>query len=365
MFASILDLPKPKPMPSEEFYLSERQKRLNFSNLCQENYDRYLSSSKINSVPDYLPIKLDIENLSRCNFRCVMCQVSEWAKGQRARDLTFHEFQQIIDDNHGLVEIKIQGMGEPTLARDDFYRMIKYARERHIWVRTVTNGSLLHLNDNSLKLLESGINEVQISIDGANKEVFEAIRVGGKFERVVDNVTNLNNLAQSLGKQVTKMWTVVQDKNMSQLKDLVVLANVMNFTSMVFSLDISDWGNSDWTSKIKEKSVSHIFDLKYANELYELGESLGVNVAFWNINEKYDISNKEKLCPWPFERSYVASDNRVVPCCMVADPDTFEIKGPGTFVEIWNSKQYQRFRETHLAGDLNKLPSICKGCYKK
>jgi hypothetical protein len=49
---------------------------------------------------------------------------------------------------------------------------------------------------------------------------------------------------------------------------------------------------------------------------------------------------------------------------MVADPDTFEIKGPGTFVEIWSSKQYQRFRETHLTGDINKLPSICQNCYK-
>jgi MoaA/NifB/PqqE/SkfB family radical SAM enzyme len=364
MFSSILDLPTPKPMPSEEFYLHERQTRLAYSKACQDNFEKYIKSSKRDSNPDYLPIKLDIENLSRCNFRCVMCQVSEWAKGQRARDLTFHEFQEIIDENVGLVEIKIQGMGEPTLAKDDFYRMIKYARDRHIWVRTVTNGSLLHLNDNSRKLLESGINEIQISIDGADKDTFEKIRVGGKFDRVVDNVTKLNELAAAMGQNVTKMWTVVQDQNVDQLRDLVSLASQMKFKSMVFSLDISDWGNSDWTTKIKEKTVTHIFDINYANDLYKFGLDLGINVAFWNINSKYEITNKEKLCPWPFERSYIASDNRVVPCCMVADPDTFEIKGPGTFVEIWNSKQYQRFRDSHLTGDVNKLPSICQNCYK-
>lgn len=356
-------------MPSEEFYLAERQRRLDSSNLCRENYERFMLSSRKTAKVDYLPIKLDIENLSRCNFKCVMCQVSEWPKGQRSRDLTFHEFKEIIDLNYGLVEIKIQGMGEPTLARDDLYRMISYARQRFIWVRTVTNGSLLHLNENSKKLLESGVNEIQISIDGADKETFEKIRVQSKFENVVRNVTELNNLSEKYNLSVTKMWTVVQDQNVHQLRDLVKLASQMNFKSMVFSLDISDWGNEKWTPKIKEKEVNHIFNIDYATDLYNLGASLGIRVAFWNINSKYDISDRSNLCQWPFERSFISSDNRVVPCCMVADPDTFEIKGgntggQSTFVEIWDSKKYQVFRESHLSGDVNKLPSICKNCYK-
>jgi len=365
MFKSLSDLPLPKPMPNESTYLDERKKRLEFLPGCKENFEKYTNSNKRVSNPGYLPIKLDIENLSRCNFRCVMCQVSEWPKGQRARDLTFHEFQKIIDDNIGLVEIKIQGMGEPTLGKDEFYRMIKYARDRYIWVRTITNGSLLHLNDNSQKLLQSGVNEIQISIDGADKNTFEKIRVGGKYERVIDNVRNLNELAQKSNKNITKMWTVVQDQNINQLKDLIFLAEKMKFKSLVFSLDITDWGNPNWSDTIRQKNVSHIFNLNYANELYEIGTQLGIDVAFWNINNKYDLSDMENLCPWPFERSYITSDNRVVPCCMIADPDTFEIKGTGTFVEIWNSKKYQSFRETHLSGKLDKLPNICQNCYRK
>jgi sulfatase maturation enzyme AslB (radical SAM superfamily) len=46
-----------------------------------------------------------------------------------------------------------------------------------------------------------------------------------------------------------KMWTVVQEKNLIELSDLVDLAKKMNFKSMVFSLDIVDWGNTDWTEK--------------------------------------------------------------------------------------------------------------------
>ncbi len=374
MFKTISELPKPEPMPNREYYFSERELRLKLYPDCNANYSRYLNSSKRNTVVDYLPIKLDIENLSRCNFRCVMCQVSEWPKGQRARDLNFHEFTHIIDENIGLVEVKLQGMGEPTLARDDLFKMIKYARERHIWVRTVTNGSLLHLNENSKKMLESGVNEVQISIDGADKGTFESIRVGSKFDRVVHNVTELNSLAKIMNREVTKMWTVVQDKNISQLKDLIYLANKMKFKSMVFSLDISDWGNENWTEKNKSKSVTKLFNIEYANELYSLGSSLGINVAFWNINEKYDVLNPNSLCEWPFERSYISSDSRVVPCCMVADPDTFELNADSkmsgkekewSFLEIWNSKQYQNFRKSHLSGDFEKLPKICQGCYRQ
>jgi pyrroloquinoline quinone biosynthesis protein E len=176
------------------------------------------------------------------------------------------------------------------------------------------------------------------------------------------------------------MWTVVQDRNISQLRGLVDLAKQMQFTSLVFSLDISDWGNEDWTERNQMRSVGRIFDIEYANDLISYGADRNIRVAFWNINEKYDIQNPDKLCEWPFERSYISSDSRVVPCCMVADPDTFEIKGLSqefkastdnnegqsnwSFVRIWNSAKYRDFRKTHLSGDISKLPKICQGCYK-
>ena len=359
-FINLSDLPRPLPMPDLKAYEDEAKLRLSKYSATNLNFQLYLKNKR-EIRPKYLPTKLDIENLSRCNFRCIMCQVSEWPKGQRAEDLSLHEFKHIIDENIGLLEIKLQGMGEPTLGRDDFFAMIKYARDLSIWVRTVTNGSLLHANDNIRKFVESGVNEIQISIDGATKVTFESIRKGSKFERVIENVTNLNNHAESLGKNITKMWTVVQEKNLNELSDLVELAKKMNFKSMVFSLDIVDWGNTDWTEKNKEISVNNEFNIKLANELYEKGEDLGIKVAFWNIAQKYEISSPELLCQWPFERSYVSSDNRVVPCCMIADPDTFEIKSSGSFVETWKSDEYAEFRNSHLSGN---IPQVCKNCYK-
>ena len=74
-------LPKPIPAGGIDRYNEERELCLSLNNKKKENYDRYLVSKEgRNSVLDYLPIKLDIENVSRCNFRCQMCQVSGWEK---------------------------------------------------------------------------------------------------------------------------------------------------------------------------------------------------------------------------------------------------------------------------------------------
>src|SRR2546422_103354 len=172
------ELPPPQPAAGIEAYQRERELALSTSPRRRENFERYTRSSRRSATVDYLPIKLDIENISRCNFRCTMCVVSDWPKGKRGEDMSLEEFQRLIDEQYGLVEIKLQGIGEPTMQGDVFFEMIKYARARHIWVRTTTNASLLHVKENYKKLVDTDVNEIQISIDGADAAKFESIQIG-------------------------------------------------------------------------------------------------------------------------------------------------------------------------------------------
>jgi molybdenum cofactor biosynthesis enzyme MoaA len=222
-----LRLPAPEPAAGTEAYIGERAERLAIFPECRENYSRYMAAKRQSARIDYLPIKLDIENVSRCNFRCTTCVVSDWAKAQRADDLSLAAFKRLIDEQIGLVEIKLQGLGEPTLQRDVYFEMVRYARSKRIWVRTTTNASLLHLNDNYRKMINSDINEVQISIDGATKDVFEAIRRGSTFDRVKSNCKLINAYSRDVDKVRTKMWTVVQRGNCHQLEALVDTACVV------------------------------------------------------------------------------------------------------------------------------------------
>ncbi len=360
---TLQDLPAPEPSLGIDAYHRERELALDASPKCRENYQRYLAATRRCVEVDYLPIKLDIENVSRCNFRCTMCVVSEWPKGRRADDMALEDFRRILDEQYGLLEIKLQGIGEPLMQGGDFFSMIRYARARHIWVRSTTNASLLHLRENFKRLVDTDINEIQISIDGADAGTFESIRVGSKFDRVVENCKAINGHCDQVGRKPTKMWTVVQKGNVHQLEQLVDLAAELGFENQVFSLALSDWGIESWNERNSDVTVSGLASTNL-EALVDRGRALGVKVRFWTVTEKYDTSSPDRLCAWPFERAYLSSDMKVVPCCYLGDPNVMQIgkdlRQSGGFSEIWQSGEYQEFREAHLSGN---IPKVCQGCY--
>jgi MoaA/NifB/PqqE/SkfB family radical SAM enzyme len=339
-------LPRPEPSAGVAAYDMERAICLATDHRKADNFRRFQRRDW-----PYLPTKLDIEGVSRCNFACTMCAVSKWKKGTRARDMTLEEFKSLIDEQYGLVEIKLNGIGEPLMAGDTFFEMIKYARSKRIWVRITTNASLLHLRGNAQKLVDSGVNEIDISIDGADAPTFEGIRIQGDFNRVRENCKLLNSLTDK-----TKMWTLVQKGNVHKLGDHVRLAKELGFKNLVFSLQLHGWGDDGLEERNKGEEVK--LTEGYLWTLVKMGKANGVRVAFWDVSSKF---TQESPCPWPFGRAVVTSDLRTVPCCMIGDPDKFELGKGMSFLKAWNSDEYQDFRAAHLSG---QIPSVCKGCYK-
>lgn len=351
----------PKPYPDTEAWDTNLAAGLASDPRRKENYQRYLAAQRSVDL-DYLPIRMDVENVSRCNFRCTMCQVSEWGPTyQRAEDMSMEDFKALVDSQYGLIEIKLQGMGEPLLGRDTFFEMIRYARSRHIWVRSTNNGSLLHFKDNYKKLIDSGINEVQISIDGATKESFEGIRHGSRFELVTANCKLLNDYCQQQGLLRTRMWTLLQQGNVSEFLDFVPMASQLGFKRLTFALSLSEWGSDHWAKANQGVTVEDTVTPELAEEAIDIGRDLGVEVTFWDIASKYDTRSAETICQWPFERAYVSSDMRVVPCCMIANPEAADLGDATEFLQVWNGDSYKEFRQAHLEG---RIPKVCRSCYK-
>lgn len=356
----ILSLPKPTPALGEEFYQENLSARLNHSLVARENYQLFLESNRRRAMPQYRPIKIDIEPVSRCNFRCTMCVVSSWEKGKRAQDLSLESFEEILKSEPQIIEIKLQGLGEPLMLGESLFEMIRIARSQHIWVRTTTNASLLHLNDNYMKLIDSGICEIQVSVDGAKEATFEIIRKGGKAKRVFSNCHMLNSYAAKVEWRCAKMWTVVQASNLPELEDLVHLASELGFKSQCFAIDLHGWGVEAWNKINNSVGIrTESLDSTRFFKLIEIGKELGITVEFWQNSTKYSTSQPEMLCPWPFERTMITSDIRITPCCMISNPETYEI-GSRYEITSWESLDYQNFRNLHLSG---QIPEVCKGCY--
>jgi len=357
----LLALPRPVPSAGITAYEQERALALASDSRRRANYEAYIRAKANKTAKlDYLPVKLDIENVSRCNFRCTMCQVSDWHKGTRAKDLSLESFKRIIDEQYGLVEIKLQGMGEPLLQRDDFIEMIKYARRSHIWVRTTTNASLLHLRDNYKKLVDADPNEIQISIDGATKETFEGIRRQSNFEQVVKNCKTINAYCREKGVRRTKMWVVVQKQNVREAYQLLDLAHEMGFEDLVYSVDLNFWGQQSWQEANAAVAAEGEMSPELCEDLVERGAKLGIRVSFWIIMDKFSTRSPDTLCPWPFERAFVSSDERVVPCCMIANPEVSDLGDAKDFTTAWHGKVYEDFRQSHIEG---RIPDVCKSCY--
>ena len=73
----LLQLPRPEPSAGLDYYRQIKKEAISFEKRRKENYEKYLAAKKGEQV-DYLPIKLDIENVSRCTFACEFCIVSKF-----------------------------------------------------------------------------------------------------------------------------------------------------------------------------------------------------------------------------------------------------------------------------------------------
>lgn len=347
----------PKPSPSTEY-----QKTIdNGFKLYPKRFENYLAfkNSQKNANVSYLPTKLDFENVSRCNLSCEMCQMTTFANKKRAEDLSLEDFKNILDEQIGVYEIKIQGIGEPLLQGDGFIEMIKYAASKSIWVRSTTNATILHIHDNYKKLIDSGIGELQISVDGVSKEIYESIRINAKFDQVVQNCKLINEYAKTQKLEKTRMWVLLQSANLHELFLFPEFAKELGFDRLTISMDVNGWGNEEWTAKNESKKVSSKILQQDIDKLLEIAKNIGIDLTFWDISTKY---SKDNLCPWPFERAYISSDKKVVPCCMIGNPDIFSFGEIKNFADVWNGKEYIEFRQKHILGD---IPNICKFCYKE
>jgi pyrroloquinoline quinone biosynthesis protein E len=238
--------------------------------------------------------------------------------------------------------------------------MVRFMRDRHLWVRTTSNATTLHQNEGYKRLVDCGINEVQLSFDGATKEVFEAIRVGSPFERVVDNMTLINRYANASDILVTRMWSLIQRENVHQAFELYEMGKRMGFRRLTFSIGLGDWGQQEMRDRNQPHQVEEFLSDDALQRLVALGEADGIDVTFWCLRAQYVAGAKETLCPWPFVWGYVSTELKMVPCCMIGNPEVIQLGDAAKLSQTWNGPDYQAFRQAHLDG---RIPDHCLNCY--
>jgi radical SAM protein with 4Fe4S-binding SPASM domain len=140
-------------------------------------------------IPLEAPYSLFIDPSTICNFKCKFCMNS---KIEKPKVMDFTLYKKIIDDlqefKTPIKVIRLYGFGEP-LVNTNFCDMVKYAKksDKVLSVDTTTNGSLID-KAYAEKLIMSGIDRINISIEGVNSDQykrFTGCRVD--FDKMVKN----------------------------------------------------------------------------------------------------------------------------------------------------------------------------------
>lgn len=115
----------------------------------------------------------------------------------RKEHMPLERFRKIIDDINPYVStVTICGRGEPLL-HNNLCEMIRYASDRGLTTIISTNGTIL--NENIAKnLINSGLSVISFSSDGYNKETYDTIRVGSRFDKALNNILQFIKLKNDM-----------------------------------------------------------------------------------------------------------------------------------------------------------------------
>src|SRR2546423_6980087 len=276
------------------------------------------------------PAHLTLEFTNYCNLKCPYCTNPldirmQGFMTQETFDLLVQQIREF-----GLKRVRVVGNGESSL-HPKFCEMIRELGRACTYLTMVTNGQ--RLRDNTMRaILEAPVRLLEISADSDEKDGYEHIRIGGKFERLLSNLSRLRELKQELGAP-----TLVNIRAMIRPSQLPRQAEILKFWSSYADTVIPQYLH-DYTQGVFPDAFPHRQD-----------EGL------------------IPRCSLP-SKAMIVHYNGTVPLCELSQRQTGMPDGlivgdihKTTLKEIWNSPLFRQYREGHRKRD-GVLTPICKGC---
>ena len=264
-----------------------------------------------------MPEIVQIEATNICNAKCVFCPRDDMHRRQGIMSLEL--FKKIVDEcaELGITHVRMHNYGEAFVDRK-LVEKVRYAKQKGIQeVGMISNGSLI-TEPVARGMIDAGLDAINISVDASGKEVFEATRIGLKYDKVIANIERLLRLRGESGKRRPKL----------------ILSFVRQNNSADEQAFIEHW-----------KSIA---DKIHVTDLHNWAGTL---------NTESDVNFP---CYRPWLTFTVLWDGRVSLCC--ADFDGKTILGDlntHTIAEIWNAEPYRNARRQHLESG---GPDVCRAC---
>lgn len=289
------------------------------------------------------PYVIMIEPTNICNLKCPLCPTGAGILKRKKGHISFDTFKKIIDEVADTAfYVRLWNWGEPLLNKD-LYKMIKYIKSKKLFVRTSTNSFFLN-NEIAKKLIDSKLDELIVSFDGASEETYSKYRKNSNFQKIIDSIKFLVEEKEKINSKypIINLQFIIMKHNEHEIEKIKKIAGDLKVDKLMFkAVGIMD-------SSMKEDIKKYLPSEKYSK--YKLEGK--------DVKTKLESNN---WCGIVYDEIVINWDGSVVACCNDMH-NTFifgnMLKEP--IHRIWNNEKYQNFRKTILK---NKSSiNMCENC---
>ncbi len=307
------------------------------------------------TILESYPRRIVLELTNACNLRCIMC-------GRSATEFTITHFdlanlQKLRPALHFAEEVTLFGWGEPTV-HPRFVDILRYLDKFNVRKYFVTNGMLLDKIKDAL--FENHVDIIAISVDGAKAKTNDSIRRGSDLNKIKESIKAIVKEKNDRGLHYPYMNFVftIMNSNLSEIPDMVRLTKEAGIEEVKFVyLTVFDKGLMKESVFDRQKDIMPLFE-----EAERLADEIGIKIKLPHIQGKDEAGNKKhKDCYTGWRDFFVGSDGNVR-SCQSTSRKLFNIAKYDSFMEMWNSPELQRFRNS--VNDEKNMPKECVNCYQ-
>lgn len=288
-----------------------------------------------------MPVSISIEPTTSCNLRCPECPSGLRSFTRPTGMMKKELFESIVDQLPELSYLIFYFQGEPFL-HTGLLDMVRYASTKKIYTATSTNAHFLN-DESARQTVEAGLDRLIISIDGTTQDVYQAYRVGGKLDKVIEGTKNILRWKRKLNSKTPHVifQFLVVKPNEHQIEEVKALAKELG------------------VDEVKLKTAQ-VYDFQNGSELIPSIDRYARYKK--DVNGSYAVKSSLSDECWKMWHSCVITwDGKIVPCCF--DKDAHFVMGDlnkNSFEEIWRGAKYELFRNTLLTS--RSSIEMCRNC---
>jgi len=274
-----------------------------------------------------VPKLLMLESSSLCNLDCAKCPRKSSTKSQGNMDvgLALDLIKQA--NSMGIRTVSLSMLGEPLL-NPELERIVEGAGKANMYVYMVSNGALL-TPERSRSLIEAGVNNLCISIDGWDKRSYGQRHGNTNIELVLDNLSAFRRIRGRSANRPFLVGVITFDtESLNHLSEIRVLLD--SYVDMYTLNPLTDFG------------VPH----------HRPDPALLPGVQSW----------KRMPCAYFWSSISVKWNGRVTACCNDYTSSLVYYNATEAPLEqIWQCATIKKFRRIHLSGKFHQMP-LCGHC---